>query len=58
MEALFRGLLVLGAFASIGAGYQTPNFVVHAPTPELAKQVGDAAEVLKDLFHHGTGVSE
>lgn len=26
------------------AGYRTPNFVVDAPSPQLAKQIGDAAE--------------
>ena len=27
-----------------GAGYRTTNFVVNAPTPALAKEIGDAAE--------------
>jgi hypothetical protein len=31
------------AFAA--AGYQTRNFTVSAPTPQLAKEIGDAAEV-------------
>lgn len=44
MDALFRSLLLLGALSSLGAGFRTPNFVVTAPTPELAKQVGLAAE--------------
>jgi hypothetical protein len=47
MDALFRGLLLVGAISSIGAGYQTPNFTVTAPTPEFAKQVGEAAEVYR-----------
>jgi hypothetical protein len=47
MDALFRSLLLVGALASLGAGYRTPNFVVTAPTAQLAKQVGDAAEVYR-----------
>jgi hypothetical protein len=47
MDALFRGLLVVGALGSLGAGYRTPNFVVTAPTAEFAKQVGEAAEVYR-----------
>jgi hypothetical protein len=36
---------LLGAFLSLGAGsYRTPNFVVEAATPAIAKQVGDYAE--------------
>ncbi len=30
--------------ASFGAGYRTTNFTVDAPTPQLAKEIGDAAE--------------
>ena len=48
MDAFFRGLLVIGAVVSMGAGYRTPNFVVTAPTAEFAKQVGDAAEIYRD----------
>ncbi len=48
MDAFFRSLLVVGALASIGAGYRTPNFIVTAPTAEFAKQVGDAAEIYRD----------
>jgi hypothetical protein len=40
-ECVWIGLSVL---ASLGAGYQTPNFVVEAPTPQFAKQIGDFAE--------------
>jgi hypothetical protein len=29
------------------AGYRTANFVVTAPTPQLAKEIGDEAEVLR-----------
>lgn len=37
-------VLVLAAFASMGAEYRTTNFVVDAPTPEIAKQIGQYAE--------------
>ncbi|WP_010585831.1 hypothetical protein [Schlesneria paludicola] len=47
MDAVFRGLLLLGALSSLGASYRTPNFVVEAPSAEFAKQVGDAAEVYR-----------
>lgn len=49
MEAqLYRCcVLLLAAFFSLGASYKTPNFVTHAPTPEIAKQVGEAAEVYR-----------
>ncbi|QDV15555.1 hypothetical protein Pan153_01690 [Gimesia panareensis] len=40
-------VLLLAAFLSLGASYKTPNFVTHAPTPEIAKQVGDAAEIYR-----------
>ncbi|MBL9122006.1 MAG: hypothetical protein JNG90_00105 [Planctomycetaceae bacterium] len=45
MEArLLRGLAAASALLFLGASYRTPNFVVTAPTPEFAKQVGDEAE--------------
>ena len=47
MDAFFRSLLFVGAVASLGAGFRTPNFVVTAPTAEFAKQVGEAAEVYR-----------
>ncbi len=37
-------LVLAGALASLGASYQTPNFIVEAPTVAFAKQVGDWAE--------------
>lgn len=37
-------LVLTGAFLSLGASYRTPNFVVQAPTPEIAQQVGQYAE--------------
>lgn len=39
--------LFLASFISLGASYKTPNFVVYAPTPEIAKQIGDAAEIYR-----------
>ncbi|HLN32991.1 MAG TPA: hypothetical protein VK395_35000 [Gemmataceae bacterium] len=37
-------LALVGSLASLGASYPTRNFVVEAPTPQIAKQIGDAAE--------------
>jgi len=38
--------LIVGQSTSVdAAGYKTTNFVVSAPTPQLAKEIGDAAEV-------------
>ncbi len=46
MDARFRpvaaGLIVL--FLASGASYPTPNFVIHCGDPQLAKELGDAAE--------------
>jgi hypothetical protein len=37
----------LGSAADAAAGYRTTNFVVSAPTPQLAKEIGDQAEVYR-----------
>ncbi|HEY7159131.1 MAG TPA: hypothetical protein VH575_34625 [Gemmataceae bacterium] len=37
-------LVLIGALASLGASYRTANFVVEAPTPQFAEQVGKWAE--------------
>jgi hypothetical protein len=37
-------LMLAGALASLGASYRTQNFLVQAPTPELAKAFGDWGE--------------
>jgi hypothetical protein len=37
-------LILAGVFASLGAQYPTTNFIVEAPSPEIAQQVGDYAE--------------
>lgn len=44
--ALAIGALVLCLLASVAeaARYQTTNFIINAPTPELAKEIGDTAE--------------
>lgn len=45
MEARFARLMLLVVCpALLGAGYRTDNFVVEAPTADIAKQVGLAAE--------------
>jgi hypothetical protein len=45
MEAhLFRAAILAGAILSLGASYRTQNFIVEAPTPELATEFGQAAE--------------
>lgn len=45
---LLVGLVVCfcgGGHCATAAGYRTTNFTVSAPTPELAKEIGDRAEV-------------
>src|SRR5262249_9227697 len=37
-------LVLFGAVASMGASFRTQNFVVEAPTPEIARRVGEWAE--------------
>lgn len=37
-------LVLLGALSSLGASYRTQNFVIEAPTPQIAEQVGQLAE--------------
>jgi hypothetical protein len=44
MNRRFLPLLLIGVFACMGASYRTPNFVVHAPTPQIAQQIGQWAE--------------
>lgn len=45
MEAQFLRLAVfLTAFFSLGASYRTANFIVEAPTSELAERIGKEAE--------------
>ena len=44
MNRRFLPLVLIGVFACMGASYRTPNFVVHAPTPQIAEQIGKWAE--------------
>ncbi|MBW3597875.1 MAG: hypothetical protein KY475_11445 [Planctomycetes bacterium] len=44
MKIPAHGALAAAALACLGANYRTANFVVQAPTPALAQQVGDSAE--------------
>jgi hypothetical protein len=45
MDALLvRCAVVAAAVASLGAGYRTQNFIVEAPSPQMAEQIGRAAE--------------
>jgi hypothetical protein len=37
-------LVVAGVFTSLGASYPTTNFLVEAPTPQIAQRVGQLAE--------------
>jgi hypothetical protein len=37
-------VVLLGATASLGASWPTPNFIVEAPDPAFAKQIGEYAE--------------
>lgn len=39
------GILFGLSSSALAAGYKTRNFTVSAPTPQLAKEIGDAAEV-------------
>ncbi len=40
-------LILAGALASLGASYRTPNFVVEAPTEQVAREIGQYAEVYR-----------
>jgi hypothetical protein len=41
---LFRAAVLLAAAGSLGASYRTENFLITAPTEELAQQIGHEAE--------------
>lgn len=49
-------LLLAGVILSTGASYRTTNFVVEAPTPQIAEQVGKWAEYYRrDKAHQWLG---
>lgn len=41
---LVRVAFLVGTIASLGASHRTTNFIVNAPTPDIARRVGTAAE--------------
>jgi hypothetical protein len=43
----FYAALLVASFGSLGASHRTPNFIVTADTPELAIEIGEAAEVYR-----------
>lgn len=43
-SAAFAGLMLAFVCDASGAGFRTQNFIVQAPTPALAKSVGESAE--------------
>jgi hypothetical protein len=59
MEAhLARWAILLAAFASLGASYRTPNFIVEAPSAQMAQQIGQAAETFRrDLAKEWLGTT-
>ncbi len=44
MQRRFIFLILAGVWASMGAQFRTTNFIVYAPTPQIAQQVGQYAE--------------
>ncbi len=45
MEArFFSAALIAVSLLSLGASYPTQNFIIHAPTPEIAQAIGQAGE--------------
>lgn len=44
----WRLFLLAAVFCTAGATYRTPNFIVTAPTPKIAEQVGKTAEIARD----------
>ncbi len=49
MDARFvrAAVVLLAAWVSMGAGFRTQNFIVEAPTKELAEEIGRAAETYR-----------
>lgn len=45
MDALaLRCAIIAAALGSLGASYRSPNFIIEAPTPQMATEIGQAAE--------------
>ncbi len=44
---IVSALLSVALFGSLGANYRTQNFLISAPTPQLAREIGDQAEVYR-----------
>ena len=44
MKAKHGLVLILLSFLSMGASYRTQNFIINAPSPQIAQQVGQYAE--------------
>ena len=44
MKAKHGLVLILLSFLSMGASYRTQNFIINAPNPHIAQQVGQYAE--------------
>jgi hypothetical protein len=44
MRSRYLVLVLVSVFASMGAQYRTTNFIVYAPTPQIAQQIGQYAE--------------
>ncbi len=48
MEArFFSAALIAASLLSLGASHRTQNFIVTAPTPEVAQAIGDAGEIYR-----------
>jgi hypothetical protein len=48
MEArFFSAVLIAASLLSLGASHRTQNFIVSAPTPEVARALGDAGETYR-----------
>ncbi len=53
---LLRCAVLAAALGSLGASYRTRNFVINAPTAEMARQIGDTAEAFRrDLAQEWLG---
>lgn len=44
---LVRAAILVAALVSLGASHRTPNFVVNAPTQDMATQIGQQAEAYR-----------